>query len=409
MITQADFERLVDKSLIGTFYPSAKRTNPTEAEQARGARKKASFVNPQVLRLYLEQPNGAPCRVFLRRAQYWTEDDRSLAWAFLDTVGEIAPAIGSPFELEVISSLPLRVVARLYGEALYEPLFEVLSRLVEWSAESYEGHARIAVCGIDPSVDDGEVTGEELWSESYAPTLTNGLDTMLVFACNGRLYSRVALPYVPDTDSASGIFAPLRFVPVARWANEGRVAVVLTRTGDILVFSDGILAFAKRGAKWTRYDPVATVRLLGEPRFPALREAILASCIDASYAGHGACLGIALIGRSEKVRDIVDVEDRREGIGVKATVLKMVAGGPFHKLDRRLRLDLMRMDGATVLDHHGRVLASGAIVKIAPGSTGGGRQAAARQLGSELGVGIKVSQDGPIKVFKWGDDPFVLG
>lgn len=56
------------------------------------------------------------------------------------------------------------------------------------------------------------------------------------------------------------------------------------------------------------------------------------------------------------------------------------------------------MDGATLITTSGDILAAGAIVQVRPGSTGGGRTAAAKSL-APLGVGIKVSQDGPITAY----------
>jgi hypothetical protein len=57
------------------------------------------------------------------------------------------------------------------------------------------------------------------------------------------------------------------------------------------------------------------------------------------------------------------------------------------------------VDGATVIDHQGSLLAVGAIVQVPGGSTGGGRLAAAKAL-SRLGLGVKVSQDGGIRGYR---------
>ena len=54
--------------------------------------------------------------------------------------------------------------------------------------------------------------------------------------------------------------------------------------------------------------------------------------------------------------------------------------------------------GTTVIDHHGNLLAVGAILQIPSGSEGGGRLAAAKAL-STKGVGIKISQDGGIRCY----------
>jgi hypothetical protein len=59
---------------------------------------------------------------------------------------------------------------------------------------------------------------------------------------------------------------------------------------------------------------------------------------------------------------------------------------------------MMSLDGATVLDYRGSVLAAGAIVRVTGGSEGGGRRAAAKAL-SRLGLAVKISTDGGITAF----------
>ena len=70
----------------------------------------------------------------------------------------------------------------------------------------------------------------------------------------------------------------------------------------------------------------------------------------------------------------------------------------FHQLDRRLRQELLAVDGATLIDHTGVVLAVGAILQI-PGGDGWRSTCGSKSLG-KLGLGIKVSQDGPIQGFR---------
>jgi hypothetical protein len=67
----------------------------------------------------------------------------------------------------------------------------------------------------------------------------------------------------------------------------------------------------------------------------------------------------------------------------------------FLDLGRRQRLELLSMDGATILQQDGRIVTAGAILQVPGGSAGGGRLAAAQAI-AQYGVGIKVSQDGPI-------------
>lgn len=80
------------------------------------------------------------------------------------------------------------------------------------------------------------------------------------------------------------------------------------------------------------------------------------------------------------------------------SLIKILSGKKFHELDRRLRADLLGIDGATVIDHDGKILCIGAIIEIEAGSSGGGRLAAAKTLG-RYGVSMKVSMDSTITGF----------
>ena len=89
---------------------------------------------------------------------------------------------------------------------------------------------------------------------------------------------------------------------------------------------------------------------------------------------------------------------KQEKCAKTANLIKIIGGRKFQELDRKLRLELMGIDGATIIDHDGTILAVGAIIKIEAGSTGGGRLAAAKML-SNYGVAIKISNDGSIQGF----------
>ena len=132
-----------------------------------------------------------------------------------------------------------------------------------------------------------------------------------------------------------------------------------------------------------------------------IRRAIYESCLDASFARTGACIGVIAGSHANEWQRLVAEEDQLQNESSVKTraISKMIGGRKFDRLDRRLRQELSAIDGATVLSHTGEVLAVGAILRIKGGSTGGGRLAAARAL-SRLGLGIKVSQDGVISGYR---------
>ena len=70
----------------------------------------------------------------------------------------------------------------------------------------------------------------------------------------------------------------------------------------------------------------------------------------------------------------------------------------FHKLDRKLRGELIALDGACIIDSNGAVYSFGAIIQNDSGSATGGRSAAAKKL-SKYGAAVKISTDGYIDIF----------
>ena len=71
----------------------------------------------------------------------------------------------------------------------------------------------------------------------------------------------------------------------------------------------------------------------------------------------------------------------------------------FIDIDRKLRAELIGLDGATIIQKDGSIVAFGAIIQNEKGSTGGGRGAAAKLLSDYNGFAIKISTDGYIEVY----------
>lgn len=99
-----------------------------------------------------------------------------------------------------------------------------------------------------------------------------------------------------------------------------------------------------------------------------------------------------------------DIEENNEDIrALKRAILKrLIAEKSFDKLDRKLRSELLGLDGACIIGCNGKVQAFGAIIQNDSGSLGGGRGAAARKL-SEYGMAVKISTDGYIEIYVEGD------
>ena len=311
-------------------------------------------------------------------------------------MGEIEPALSTAFEADVLRTLPGKVVARTIGGDCHESMLATIDWLEEWADRHYEGRSVTGALGFDPRAQGGSIGLVELSSLEFAAVLSNSVDTMISVDPRGRVVGHECL----TTPATPPPFAPYAHAALAAWAVDGRVVLVLTEKDEILVFKDGQLLFAKRSGHWHFLTHRPFVTRMPVPNSLAVRQAVYESCLDVSFAHHGACIGVVAAGRGRDWEKVVMLEDRLSNThSLKARTLDLLlAGRTFPELDRRLRMELLSIDGATVLDHQGRVLTVGAILKIPGGSTGGGRLAAARVLG-KLGLGIKVSQDGSIVCF----------
>ena len=77
----------------------------------------------------------------------------------------------------------------------------------------------------------------------------------------------------------------------------------------------------------------------------------------------------------------------------------VINGRRFFELSRKLRQELLSIDGATVINNEGEIIAVGAIILIESGGFSGGRLAASKTL-AKYGVSIKISADGQIQGYK---------
>lgn len=273
----------------------------------------------------------------------------------------------------------------------------VLRTVLEHAMRTYEGVRVAANICVALGVNDSGQALPDFLGEPWAAVLGSGLNTGVKVSGNGDVLRVFDLPTPAENDGD----APERFLAVAHWTTEhaGRVGFSVTRTGETYVFVNGAVLFVHRGGRWKGFPVDGVLGTgwfsdgTGLPR--TTKRAVLHSLLDASAAHHGACVGILHPARDQTVAlDRLVAEDARWS-SVANTRRSVFRQTNFLQLSRRRRLELLSMDGATILDRDATILAAGAILKVRGGSTGGGRSAAAAAI-SRHGVGIKVSQDGPI-------------
>jgi hypothetical protein len=361
------------------------------AEISTSADSTVAFVNPQTIGFKVNRTDTY--RLKFRRDQPFAQKsdparETKVIEAFVSGLARMSNELQGPLRDDLLSTFQRRVVA----EATAEPgksteLLAVIDQLALLATRLYEGKPIASAIGIDPTISGGKsLPLANIAKQDFFAVLSNGFDTMLTLSKHLNFSGHLVLEPTP---SAEGYY-PWRHSAIAAWTEEikGRVAVVLNRIGEILIFRDGQLLFARRSGNWHFLTHGPIIRQMGVPKEEELRRAIYETALDASFARTGACIGVIASGSIRAAEEmIVDTDWLSKGLSDKAkAVARIVNGRKFNELDRSLRLELAAIDGTTVIDHQGNVIAVGAIPKIKGGSTSGGRTAAAKHL-ALLGLG----------------------
>lgn len=338
-------------------------------------------------------------RVVLYRPQQFSPVDREIARCFMQELMDMYSSTTAQYRHALIRNLPIRAISRYLGG--YPAPALILEQFETWASMTYEGGAITSSIGVDLEAGDTAVNLTAIFPHDFSAVISNGFDTMLVVNSNG---------FVTGTGQLSGELvsitnSPFRLNQIADWCGRQRFGFVLNRLGEQLVFRDKQLLFAKRRGNWQIYAHETYItRLHPRNRNRALRDSIYSSCLDISFARTGGCLIIISSDYIHRISELVSDNDRIDipPTNPKSKTIKALVTDSFQNLDRRLRQELLALDGATIIDHDGTILAVGAIICVPAGSDGGGRRAAAKK-GSKYGMGIKISEDGEVTAFENGD------
>lgn len=193
----------------------------------------------------------------------------------------------------------------------------------------------------------------------------------------------------------------------------GGIGFFLREDRSIWVFVDGRPLVIRRGEHWTAF-PLWLARAIGTRiGGGAAVELIVGAALLVSVKTGGAIF--AIVDETESISDIVAVKDRfdlrnddqlddrgDEGGGTMRPETKLHHLIDAGDLDAQTLARLAELDGATVLDRSGKLLAYGAIISSSDSEHEGARTAAAKSLSNRALVVLKVSEDGDITVFSDG-------
>ena len=332
-----------------------------------------------------------------------------------------------------------KAICKSVSNKNYETLLDLIYELSQWSNRTYEGRRPSFGFVISPRRHlEKEYTTHfsDILAEDFSALVSDGINTCMFLNGRGQLLGYLNLPKAVNNEC----HAPVNLTGMAKACKNGRIGVSLLSDGDLLIFNEQELVFAKRGGEWKSFSHEEIINKMTERDSDeqySLKEAVYLSALDVAFNKDGGCLAVVKKDQVESalkhlaVKDIlleeyynkkvehlynfVEIleEDKaverpkpyeevlKEDRYIKtATLRKLINGRKFQELDRMFRAELLGIDGATIIDKEGNIIAVGAIVQIDAGSTGGGRLAATKTL-AKYGTALKISMDGSIQCFNY--------
>jgi hypothetical protein len=297
----------------------------------------------------------------------------------------------------------LRAIAAQLGGPFAVVVEKSIRFLFRCAATTYEGqpvHLNLLIdLGLvsnNPAIGDLDL----LQSFDWHALLGSGLDTGFIVDQAGGVVKVEDIRLPPMAGSIGEDLQPDAFRHVAGWTEqESRISVSLSRSRELLIHQNGRLRYIYRSGQW-RGLPLdvalnsawSTGSIIGKP----VKRAVIASVIDASLGHHGGSLAVIVKQQVDRFTKAAMIQ--LGDLWPTNVRSRLFSSQRFMDLTRRQRLELLSMDGATVIDHTGVILTAGAIVAVPAGSSGGGRLAATKAL-AQFGAAFKISQDGPISLF----------
>ena len=332
-----------------------------------------------------------------------------------DRPGTLSPAVRRALRDTVIVEL----LSQQGREGTAQPawlLAEVLEYLIELSGTRVESHSVTHGVVITDAIEDvprlsvpypGGLRGAK-----RSPLLFDGQRSVLVVDRQGRARTELQrhrldrlLPGGVRWGVDESTFVDSGSLVALATRRLGGIGFFLREDRSIWTFVDGTPLVIRRGEHWTAF-PLWLAAAMGDAiGGGAAVDLVVQAALMISVQPSGAILGI--VGEPGDLDGTVEPKDRfdlrdqvdPEAMRPETKLHHLIDAG---EMDAQTLARLAALDGATIVDRDGRLLAYGAIVTSADSQHEGARTAAARTLSMTSLAVLKVSEDGEITVFRDG-------
>ena len=203
-------------------------------------------------------------------------------------------------------------ICKSVSESSYETILSIVREITKWGNRTYEGQRALfgfVVCNIKASKQvNPNLHITKILNENFGAVIANGMQTCLKISSDGYLLNFLSVPDSKETN----INAPYDYIDMANVCSGSRVGVALSRTGDVLLFHQKNLVFAKKCGVWTRYSHEEIINRIADKTSEvadSTRKAIYLSALDVSYARTGGCVVHLDKDQDENVLKHIDESD----------------------------------------------------------------------------------------------------
>jgi DNA integrity scanning protein DisA with diadenylate cyclase activity len=254
----------------------------------------------------------------------------------------------------------------------------------------------------------------DLRAAKRAPLLFDGQRSLLIVDREGRARTELQghrldrlVPGAARLDADAAAFSDTGSLVGEATRRLGGVGLFLSADRTIWVFASGQPLLLRRGEHWTAFPlELATAVANASGARDVAADILVRAAFIISAQRSGAIL--AIVADPNSLDGIVSAKDRYDlrnaadpsAMQTETRLHHLIDAG---NLDAQTLARFAALDGATILDRDGNLLAYGAIVTSADSNHEGARTAAATTLSQTAEIVLKVSVDGDITVFRAGE------
>ena len=344
----------------------------------------------------------------LKRHEQFTQQEKNVLENVIKQIRALHVA-ADKISHSTLCGIVERAIAKQISEEHYDVIITILQIYAQWAAETHEGRRINHSIGLYCNNSTGtKHKFYNLRNSSALKSLGATPDTLLALDKYGSIIGLETISAKQNNYRKNkDVLSPIHMADIALWTNSNsKIAFRLCSNGEILIFKDKQLAYAKRRLYWLSFPHNTLIDQHFSDHHSNVQQqskrAVYLTALDLAFSGKGGCLGVLqtddpLSDAHTLVNESMLFSSDKPTDHVKF-LSEIVGNDKFSAIPRRMRLSICSLDGAVLLDSYGTVLAIGAILRTNGNSFYGGGRSAAAQMLSQYGLGIKISDDGFIEV-----------